>query len=294
MGTTSYETVLIDVADGVATLTLNRPDALNAFNTTLDVEFHEAMWELERDDDIRVIVVTGAGKAFSSGLDLTDGGAALSGAEAAHEGEMGLTADTIPDRSAFWKMRTPVIAAINGAAVGAALNVALLMDILIVAEDAKLRLPFNRIGVVPDANATWLLPRLIGTQRALELFWTGRFFDGREAVELGLALKAVPNGSGRCSALTLKCAWSSTGSAPWPRFGSKPLRSDCPGTYSQRRLLGADVTPESDGSLLATPLGSPAPQLGLIGSPVTAVITPEASQPPSTQRSTGLSISGIW
>jgi enoyl-CoA hydratase/carnithine racemase len=66
------------------------------------------------------------------------------------------------------------------------------MDIVIVAEDAKLRLPFNRIGVVPDANATWLLPRLIGTQRALELFWTGRFFDGREAVELGLALKAVP------------------------------------------------------------------------------------------------------
>ena len=188
----TYETVLIDIDDGVATLTLNRPDALNAFNTKLDMEVHEAMWELEGDDDVRVIVVTGAGKAFSSGLDLTDGGAALSGAEAAHESEMGLTADAIPDRSAFWKMRTPVIAAINGAAIGAALNVALLMDIVIVAEDAKLRLPFNRIGVVPDANATWLLPRLIGTQRALELFWTGRFFDGREAVELGLALNAVP------------------------------------------------------------------------------------------------------
>ena len=188
----AYETVLIDIAGGVATLTLNRPDALNAFDMTLDREFHEAMWELEADEEVRVIVVTGAGKAFSSGLDLASGSAALSGAEAAHESELGLGADEIPDRSAFWKMRTPVIAAINGAAIGAALNVALLMDIVIVADDAKLRLPFARIGVVPDANATWLLPRLVGTQKALELFLTGRFFSGTEAVELGLALKAVP------------------------------------------------------------------------------------------------------
>ncbi len=202
-GTKTYETVLVDIAGGVATLTLNRPDALNAFDTTLDREFHEAMWDLDADPDVRVIVVTGAGKAFSSGLDLSSGGAALQGAEAEHESELGLTADTIPERSAFWKMRTPVIAAVNGAAIGAALNVALLMDIVIVAEDAKLRLPFNRIGVVPDANATWLLPRLVGTQRALELFWTGRFFTGAEAVELGLALKAVPKEEVLTSALEL-------------------------------------------------------------------------------------------
>ncbi len=191
-GTGKYETILVDIDAGVATLTYNRPDALNAFNTQMDTEFHAAMWSLEADPAVRVIVVTGAGRAFSSGLDLSSGGAALSGAEAEHESEMGLTADTIPERSAFWKMRTPVIAAVNGIAIGAALNVALLMDIVIVAEDAKLRLPFNRIGVVPDANATWLLPRLVGTQRALELFLTGRFFTGAEAAEMGLALKAVP------------------------------------------------------------------------------------------------------
>ncbi|MEX0874516.1 MAG: enoyl-CoA hydratase-related protein [Actinomycetota bacterium] len=190
--TQTYETVLVDVDNGVATLTLNRPDALNAFDMTLDREFHEAMWVLDADEAVRVIVVTGAGKAFSSGLDLSSGGAALSGAEAAHESELGMGAGEIADRSAFWKMRTPVIAAVNGAAIGAALNVALLMDIVIVATDAKLRLPFSRIGVVPDANATWLLPRLVGTQRALELFLTGRFFTGAEAVEMGLALKAVP------------------------------------------------------------------------------------------------------
>jgi enoyl-CoA hydratase/carnithine racemase len=189
----TYETVLVDIDDGVATLTLNRPDAMNAFDTQLDVEFHEAIWELDRDGSVRAIVVTGAGNAFSSGLDLSDGGNALAGAQATHESEMGLGSnEAIAQRSAFWKMRTPVIAAINGAAIGAALNVALLMDIVIVADDAKLRLPFTRIGVVPDANATWLLPRLVGTQRALELFLTGRFFTGAEAAEMGLALKAVP------------------------------------------------------------------------------------------------------
>jgi enoyl-CoA hydratase/carnithine racemase len=188
MGT--YETVLVDIDDGVATLTFNRPDAMNAFNMQMDVEFHRAMWELEADEAVRVIVVTGAGRAFSSGLDLT-GGSVVADSKAAHDDE-GLDADTISTRSAFWKMRTPVIAAINGAAIGAAFNLAMLMDIIIVAEDAKLRLPFARIGVVPDANATWLLPRIVGPQRALELMLTGRFFLGAEAAELGLAMKAVP------------------------------------------------------------------------------------------------------
>jgi enoyl-CoA hydratase/carnithine racemase len=199
----TYETVLVDVDDGVATVTFNRPDMLNAFDMTMDREFHEAMWELEADETVRAVVVTGAGKAFSSGLDLTSGGQALSGAETAHEEEFGLTADTIPDRSAFWRMRTPVIAAINGHAIGAGLTIALLFDIVIVAEDAKLRLPFNRIGVLPDANATWLLPRLIGTQRALELFWTGRFFSGAEAASMGLALRAVPRDEVVPAALSL-------------------------------------------------------------------------------------------
>lgn len=188
----TYATVLVDLENGVATLTLNRPDALNAFDMVLDREFHEAMWELDAREDVRAIVVTGAGKAFSAGLDLTSGGAALSEAESQHESELGMSANEIPERSAFWKMRTPVIAAVNGHAIGAGLNIALLMDIVIVAEDAKLRLPFNRIGVLPDANATWLLPRLVGTQQALELFLTGRFFSGTEAVEMGIALEAVP------------------------------------------------------------------------------------------------------
>lgn len=189
-----YETVLVDVDDaGVATLTLNRPDALNAFDHTLDREFHEAMWALEADDAVRVIVVTGAGRAFCSGIDLS-GGADVFGADAhaAHDEAQGVDSDSVPDRSAFWTMRTPVIGALNGAAVGAGLTVPMLFDLRIVAEDAKLGFVFTRRGSVPDANITWLLPRLVGLERALELLMTGRTFTGAEAAAMGLALEAVP------------------------------------------------------------------------------------------------------
>jgi enoyl-CoA hydratase/carnithine racemase len=189
----TYETMLLDVDGGVATLTLNRPDAMNAFDHVMDLEFHEAMWALDADDDVRVIVVTGAGRAFCAGIDLS-AGAEVFGADAheAHDAALGVDADTVPDRSAFWTMRTPVIGAINGAAVGAGLTVPMLFDIRIVAEDAKLGFVFTRRGIVPDANITWLLPRLIGLEKALELLMTGRMFSGSEAAAMGLALRAVP------------------------------------------------------------------------------------------------------
>jgi enoyl-CoA hydratase/carnithine racemase len=192
MSTYEFDTVLVDLDDGVATLTLNRPDAMNAFTPTMDREFHEAMWLLEADVSVRVIVVTGAGRAFCSGIDMS-GGADVFGAEAheAHDAEQGVDSDSVPDRSAFWTMRTPVIGAINGAAVGAGLTVPMLFDLRIVAEDAKLGFVFTRRGIVPDANINWLLPRMVGVERALELLMSGRMFSGAEAVEMGLALKAV-------------------------------------------------------------------------------------------------------
>ena len=188
-----FETVLVDVDAGVATLTLNRPDAMNAFDQTMDREFHEAMWLLEADEAVRVIVVTGAGRAFCSGIDLS-GGADVFGADAhaAHDEAQGVDADTVPERSAFWTMRTPIIGAINGAAVGAGLTVPMLFDLRVVAADAKLGFVFARRGIVPDANICWLLPRLVGVERALELLVSGRMFTGEEAVAMGLALKAVP------------------------------------------------------------------------------------------------------
>jgi enoyl-CoA hydratase/carnithine racemase len=214
MGTPyEFDTVLVEVDDaGVATLTLNRPDAMNAFDHTMDRELHEAMWLLEADEDVRVIVVTGAGRAFCAGIDMS-GGADVFGADAheAHDAAQGVDSDSVPDRSAFWRMRTPVIGAINGAAVGAGLTVPMLFDLRVVAEDAKLGFVFTRRGIVPDANICWLLPRLVGVERALELLMSGRMFTGTEAVEMGLALKAVPRDQvlGEAQALARELAtWS--------------------------------------------------------------------------------------
>ncbi|HWC33587.1 MAG TPA: enoyl-CoA hydratase-related protein [Mycobacteriales bacterium] len=190
----SYETVLVDVVDGVATVTLNRPDKFNSFNWKMDGEFHEAMWKCEADEDVRVIVVTGAGRAFCGGMDLSDGPEEVFG-EAAHEthdSTFKTDSDHIAERSAFWRMRTPVIAAINGAAVGAGLTITTMFDLCFVAEDAKLGFVFTRRGVVPDASVTWMLPRIVGPVRALDLLMSGRMFSGRDAVDYGLALAAYP------------------------------------------------------------------------------------------------------
>jgi enoyl-CoA hydratase/carnithine racemase len=187
--------LLVDISDGVATVTFNRPDKLNAFNHELTQVFPKAMWALDADDSVGAIVVTGAGRAFCSGIDL-EAGADTFGSAAHGKNEqdlnLGVNAKTIAEDNAFWRMRTPVIGAINGAAVGAGLTVAMLFDIRFVAEDAKLSFPFARLGVVADANATWLLPRLVGAERALELLLTGRRFTGQEMVDMGLALRALP------------------------------------------------------------------------------------------------------
>jgi len=190
----SYETVLVEVDNRVATVAFNRPDRRNAFNPKMDGEFHEAMWKLEADDDVRVIVVTGTGKYFCSGMDLADGAEEVFGetAHEAHDKTFGIDSDRIAERSCFWRMRTPVIGAINGAAVGAGLTITSAFDIRYVAEDAKLGFVFTRRGVVPDAAITWSLARIVGTGRALDLLMSGRMFSGRDAVDYGFAQAAFP------------------------------------------------------------------------------------------------------
>lgn len=191
----SHETIITDVDDvGVATVTLNRPDARNAFNLTMQREFFEAMWQFEADDAVRAIVVTGAGKGFCSGVDLADGGAFGAEAHAEHDAELGVDSDTIAEKSAFWTMRTPVIGALNGAAVGAGLTLSLLFDVRFAAEDAKLAFVFSRRGIIPEANSTWLLPRLVGVSRAMELLVGAQTVLGTEAAEIGLVSRALPAG----------------------------------------------------------------------------------------------------
>ncbi|WP_208025722.1 enoyl-CoA hydratase-related protein [Amycolatopsis acidicola] len=173
--------LLVDCDAGVATVTLNRPDRLNALTQPMIVGLWETFTELDAADDVRAIVVTGAGRAFSSGSDLSAGG----------DGQA-FRKDPVVYRHRAWELRTPVIGAINGAAVGVALTMASQWDIRYVAEDAKLAFPFTRRGVSGEAHSAWILPRLVGLSRALELMISGRFFSGAEAAAIGFAARALP------------------------------------------------------------------------------------------------------
>ena len=183
-----YDTIDVKVDQAVATITLNRPDQLNAWDWQMHRELRTAYAALDASDDVRVIVLTGAGRAFCAGAALAPKGETFDGsrdAAALNDRYPGPTADA-PD------LMTPVIAAINGAAVGAGITMAVSCDIRIAAEDAKLGFVFNRRGVIPDADLLWSLPRLIGYARAMDLLLTGRIFSGREAAEVGLVSRAVP------------------------------------------------------------------------------------------------------
>ena len=182
------EPVLVDRAGGVVTVTLNRPDIRNAMNVELTERFTDVITSLRTDPDVRVVVVTGAGKAFCSGGDLSW---INPGPEA-----------SVPDMRAkmrsfyprFLSVRTldvPVIAAINGAAVGAGLCLAMACDIRIAATDAHLSVPFTKLGMHPGMAATYLLTRLVGTARAAELLFTSNPLDGARGAEIGLINHAV-------------------------------------------------------------------------------------------------------
>ena len=187
-------TILVERDGGVATVILNRPEQRNAISLGMEQELHDAMWGLEADESVRAIVVTGAGKGFCSGIDISDPAAFGADAHAEHDAQLGVTSETVGDRVAYWKMATPVIGAINGAAIGAGLTIAMLFDIRFVADDAKLSFVFTRRGILPEANSTWLLPRIVGVERALDLLLSGRTFSGAEAVEMGIATRALPAG----------------------------------------------------------------------------------------------------
>jgi len=180
------DTVLVQVADGVATLTLNRPDKLNAYTVEMGIELFTAMAELDRRDDVRAMIVTGAGRGFCAGADLSSGGDTFS-----VDGSWERAAEL--ERAVSPLVRnTPVIAAINGPAVGIGATLPLQWDFRIAADTAKIGFVFTRRGIVPEAGSTWILPRLIGLQRALDLMITGRILTANEALEIGVVGRVVP------------------------------------------------------------------------------------------------------
>lgn len=185
-----YETILVARNDGVGVVTLNRPERMNAYTWRMSVELQHVFHALDQDEDVRAIVVTGAGRAFCAGADLESGGDTFSGDS--FESRRQLEEELSVPEKAPWELATPIIAAINGAAVGVGITLPMQWDIRFAAEDAKLGFVFTRRGVVPEANSQWIVPRLIGTSRALELLLTGRLFTGTEAAEWGLVSRALP------------------------------------------------------------------------------------------------------
>lgn len=180
--------ISVDRDGAVAVVWLDRPERGNGFISAMQVELHEQLSQLDRDRDVRAIVVTGRGRFFSTGADMEPGGTNF----AFDEEQTQQARMMMRDRPRPWTMRTPVIAAMNGSAVGLGLTFPLQWDIRVVNESAKYGFVFTRRGLIPEQNSLWLLPKLVGLSTAIELLMTGRLFSGAEAREMGLATHAVP------------------------------------------------------------------------------------------------------
>src|SRR5438270_8746773 len=173
-----FEQIQTDVSDHILTITLNRPDRLNGWTQTMFKELMEAFARADADDEVRAVIVTGAGRAFCAGADLERGGETFT--KRAHEDP-----DTIPRDSGgqltlrIFDSAKPVIAAINGPAVGIGATMTLPMDVRLAADTARIGFVFVRRGIVPEACSSWFLPRVVGTSRAMEWNPTGRVFDAQ-------------------------------------------------------------------------------------------------------------------
>ena len=181
----SYQDIRFQVRDRVAIIELHRPKHLNAYSGRMGMELGDAYRTCDQDDEIRAVVLTGAGKAFCAGADMSAGEDTF-----AKQDQTTFSAAGVDPPA--WEVRKPVIAAMNGHAVGIGLTLALQCDMRIVASEGKYGVLQVRRGVMPDAYSHWTLPRLVGMERAADLLLTGRKVSGAEAVELGIAIRSLP------------------------------------------------------------------------------------------------------
>ncbi len=202
----SYQTLSYAVADGILTLTLDRPDELNAFTVEMADELVDAFHRASADDDVKAIVVTGSGRAFCAGMDLSVAGNVFGLDEslqptladvdariadpASDDGRLRDTGGRVT--LAIYDCTKPVIAAINGPAVGIGATMTLAMDVRLASENARIGFVFGKIGIVPEACSTWFLPRIVGMSRALELVYSAEILPGAEAAEIGLVRSVHP------------------------------------------------------------------------------------------------------
>src|ERR1700733_1915935 len=186
-----FEQITTELSDRVLTITMNRPERLNAWTQTMFEELLKAFDRVDADDEVRAVIVTGAGRAFCAGADLERGGETFTKRE--HQDP-----DSIPrdqgGRSTLriFESTKPVIAAINGPAVGIGATMTLPMDVRLAADDARIGFVFTRRGIVPEACSSWFLPRVVGISRAMEWVATGRVFDAQEALTGGLVRSLHP------------------------------------------------------------------------------------------------------
>jgi enoyl-CoA hydratase/carnithine racemase len=191
-----FEQITTELADGALTITLNRPERLNAWTATMARELIEAFDRADADDDVRAVIVTGAGRGFCAGADLEGGGETFDyrarGATQADGSEIVQRDNGGELTLRIFESTKPVIAAINGPAVGVGATMTLPMDIRLAAEEARIGFVFTRRGIVPEAASSWFLPRVVGISRAMEWVATGRVFGAREALEGGLVRSVHP------------------------------------------------------------------------------------------------------
>ena len=194
----AYERVLVEITGGIGTVTLNRPEKLNALDRALCDELREGLALLTRSDAVRVIVITGAGRAFCAGADLgvlaADGPALVAAGK-----EVALAIRAAPQ---------PVIAAVNGPAAGGGANLALACDYRVASDQASIGQVFLKLGLVPDWGGTFFLPRLVGPSKALELVWSARMVPADEALALGLFDRVVPHAELESTAYALAREWA--------------------------------------------------------------------------------------
>jgi enoyl-CoA hydratase/carnithine racemase len=196
-GTMAFEQITTDLSERVLTITLNRPERLNAWTAQMGAELREAFDRADADDEVRAVIVTGAGRGFCAGADLESGGDTFD--YRARTGEAAGAGAPPRDNGGQLTLRIfestkPVIAAINGPAVGVGATMTLPMDVRLASETARVGFVFVRRGIVPEACSSWFLPRVVGISRAMEWVATGRVFDAQEALEGGLVRSIHPPG----------------------------------------------------------------------------------------------------
>jgi 2-(1,2-epoxy-1,2-dihydrophenyl)acetyl-CoA isomerase len=192
----AYEQLTVTRADGIATITLNRPDAFNAFGMKLGRELFDASLEVDDDPRVRCVVITGAGRAFCAGGDVKDFVQSLDRI-GAHVKE--LTTYLHGAVSRLCRSDKPVICAVNGIAAGGGFSLALSGDIVIAAESAKFTMAYSKIAATPDGSSSYFLPRLVGLRKALDLYLTNRVLTAKEALDWGLVTRVVPDAEFKAS-----------------------------------------------------------------------------------------------